>query len=24
VIVCWKHNWKDCPLDVVELGREIW
>jgi Homing endonuclease associated repeat len=21
VIVCWKHNWKDCPLDVVELGR---
>jgi hypothetical protein len=22
VIVCWKHNWKDCPLDVVELGRE--
>jgi hypothetical protein len=24
VIVCWKHNWKECPLDVVELGREIW
>ena len=23
VIVCWKHNWKDCPLDVVELGREF-
>jgi hypothetical protein len=23
VIVCWKHNWKDCPLDVVELGKEI-
>ena len=21
VIVCWKHNWKDCPLDVVELGQ---
>ncbi|HEV7552711.1 MAG TPA: hypothetical protein VGP65_13570 [Candidatus Angelobacter sp.] len=20
VIVCWKHNWKECPLDVVELG----
>jgi hypothetical protein len=19
VIVCWKHNWKDSPLDVVEL-----
>jgi hypothetical protein len=24
VIVCWKHNWKDCPMDVVELGKEIW
>jgi hypothetical protein len=23
VIVCWKHNWKECPLDVVELGREM-
>ncbi|HEY4677135.1 MAG TPA: hypothetical protein VIJ01_08240 [Candidatus Angelobacter sp.] len=23
VIVCWKHNWKDCPLDVVELRREF-
>jgi len=21
VIVCWKHNWKECPLDVVELGE---
>jgi hypothetical protein len=21
VIVCWKHNWKDCPLDVVELSE---
>jgi hypothetical protein len=21
VIVCWKHNWKDCPLDVVELNE---
>ena len=20
VIVCWRHNWKDCPLDVVELA----
>ena len=19
VIVCWIHNWPDCPLDVVEL-----
>ncbi len=24
VIVCWKHNWKECPLDVVELGKEIY
>lgn len=24
VIVCWKHNWKDCPLDVVELAKVIW
>lgn len=23
VIVCWKHNWKDCPLEVVELRRII-
>lgn len=23
VIVCWKHNWKDCPLDVVELSEPI-
>ena len=23
VIVCLKHNWKDCPLDVVELGMMI-
>lgn len=26
-IVCWKHNWQDCPLEVIELGdrrdREI-
>jgi hypothetical protein len=22
VIVCWKHNWPECPLDVVEL-REV-
>jgi hypothetical protein len=21
VIVCWKHNWKECPLDVVELSE---
>ncbi|HEY2498335.1 MAG TPA: hypothetical protein VGK24_14825 [Candidatus Angelobacter sp.] len=25
VIVCWKHNWKECPkgLEVVELGKEV-
>jgi hypothetical protein len=23
VIVCWRHNWAECPLDVVELRREI-
>jgi hypothetical protein len=22
-IVCWKHNWKDCPLEVIELSKEI-
>src|SRR5260221_9363505 len=21
-IVCWKHNWKECPLEVIEL-REV-
>ncbi len=19
LIVCWNHNWKDCPLEVLEL-----
>jgi len=25
VIVCWRHNWPDCPerLEVVELGRAV-
>jgi hypothetical protein len=23
LIVCWKHNWKECPLEVVELSKEI-
>ena len=25
VIVCWRHNWPDCPerLEVVELGRVV-
>ncbi|MBN8597480.1 MAG: hypothetical protein J0L78_07375 [Planctomycetes bacterium] len=23
VIVCWHHNWKECPLHVVELKSEL-
>jgi hypothetical protein len=23
VIVCWEHNWKECPLEVVELKGKI-
>jgi Homing endonuclease associated repeat len=23
LIVCWKHNWEECPLEVVELRRAI-
>jgi hypothetical protein len=23
VIVCWRNNWKDCPLEVIELGAVI-
>ncbi len=23
LIVCWKHNWKDCPIEVLELSEEI-
>ena len=23
LIVCWRHNWKDCPLDVVELSAVL-
>ena len=23
VIVCWEHNWPDCPIEVVELREEI-
>jgi hypothetical protein len=23
LIVCWKHNWPECPVDVVELRREL-
>lgn len=23
MIVCWKHNWPECPLEVVELRSEV-
>ncbi len=23
VVVCWQHDWPDCPLEVVELRKEI-
>jgi hypothetical protein len=23
IIVCWEHNWPDCPLEVIELRTEI-
>ena len=23
VIVCWEHDWSDCPLEVIELKTEI-
>lgn len=23
MIVCWKHNWKECPLEVLELSKYI-
>jgi hypothetical protein len=23
VIVCWDHDWKDCPIEVIELKAEI-
>jgi len=23
LIVCWSHNWPECPLEVVELRKEI-
>jgi hypothetical protein len=22
-VVCWEHNWKDCPIPVIELKQEI-
>jgi hypothetical protein len=21
MIICWKHNWPDCPVEVVELSK---
>ena len=23
MIICWKHNWPECPLEVVELSK-LW
>ena len=23
VLVCWKHNWPECPLEVVELRKAL-
>jgi len=23
IVVCWQHDWKDCPLEVIELKSEI-
>jgi len=23
MIVCWEHDWEDCPLEVIELKSEI-
>lgn len=23
VVVCWEHDWADCPVEVVELRREV-
>jgi hypothetical protein len=23
LIVCWEHNWPDCPLEVVELKSAV-
>jgi len=22
-VICWEHNWKDCPIPVIELKAEI-
>ena len=23
LIVCWEHNWIDCPVEVVEVGKSL-
>ena len=23
MIVCWKHNWPECPLEVLELSKFV-
>jgi hypothetical protein len=23
IIVCWEHNWPECPLEVIELKKEV-
>jgi len=23
LIICWEHNWKECPIEVIELKTEI-
>ena len=23
IIVCWKHNWQECPLEVIELSKIV-
>jgi len=23
IIICWEHNWNDCPIEVIELKSEI-
>jgi hypothetical protein len=23
LIVCWKHNWKECPVEVLELSKLV-
>jgi len=23
IIVCWEHDWQDCPIEVIELSKEL-